>query len=40
MLRGYYKLGINGNELARFLSISRPAVSQTIQRGEKYSKQI
>ena len=36
---GYHKLGINGNELARFLNISRPAVSQAIQRGEKHAKQ-
>ena len=35
---GYYQLGINGAELARFFKISRPSVSKAIQRGEKFMK--
>jgi DNA-binding Xre family transcriptional regulator len=30
---GYYQLGINGKELARYFGISRPSVSQAIKRG-------
>ena len=36
---GYYQLGINGKQLARYFGISRPSVSQAIQRGEKYAKE-
>ncbi|MCF6290315.1 MAG: transposase [Desulfobacterales bacterium] len=35
---GYYELGINGAELARFFNISRPSVSKAIQRGDKFIK--
>jgi DNA-binding Xre family transcriptional regulator len=35
---GYYQLGINGKELARYFGISRPSVSQAIKRGEKQVK--
>lgn len=36
---GYSKLGITGQELARHFGISRPSVSQAIQRGERYVKE-
>jgi DNA-binding MarR family transcriptional regulator len=44
---GYYQLGINGKELARYFGkelaryfgISRPSVSQAIKRGEKIAKE-
>jgi predicted DNA-binding protein YlxM (UPF0122 family) len=36
---GYYQLGINGKELARYFGISRPSVSQAIKRGEKFAKE-
>jgi putative transposase len=36
---GYYQLGINGKELARYFGISRPSVSQAIKRGEKFVKE-
>jgi len=35
---GYYQLGINGKELARYFGTSRPSVSQAIKRGEKFAK--
>ncbi|MEA3385787.1 MAG: hypothetical protein U9Q89_04975, partial [Thermodesulfobacteriota bacterium] len=35
---GYYQLGINGKELARYFGMSRPSVSQAIKRGEKIVK--
>jgi len=36
---GYAKLGINGAELARYLKISRPAVSKNIVLGERYANE-
>ncbi|PXF57057.1 MAG: hypothetical protein C4B58_11330 [Deltaproteobacteria bacterium] len=36
---GYYQLGINGKELARYFGISRPPISQAIKRGEKFAKE-
>jgi len=36
---GYNELGINGNELSQLLGISRPAISKTIDRGEKIVKE-
>jgi predicted DNA-binding protein YlxM (UPF0122 family) len=36
---GYYQLGVNGKELARYFGISRPSVSQAIKRGEKFAKE-
>ena len=36
---GYYQLGINGKELARYFGISRPSVLQVIKRGEKSAKE-
>ena len=36
---GYYQLGINGKELARYFGISRPSVSQAIKRDEKFAKE-
>ena len=36
---GYYQLGINEKELARYFSISMPSVSQVIKRGEKFTKE-
>jgi DNA-binding MarR family transcriptional regulator len=36
---GYYQLGINGKELARYFGISRPSVSQAVKRGEKFAKE-
>jgi DNA-binding MarR family transcriptional regulator len=36
---GYYQLGINGKELARYFGISQPSVSQAIKRGEKFAKE-
>ena len=36
---GYYQLGINGKELARYFGMSRPSVSKTIKRGEKFAKE-
>jgi DNA-binding MarR family transcriptional regulator len=37
---GYYQLGINGEELARYFGISRPSVSQAIKRGESLQKRM
>jgi len=36
---GYYQLGINGRELARYFGISRPPISKTIKQGEKFAKE-
>jgi len=36
---GYYQLGVNGKELARYFSMSRPSVSQAIKRSEKFAKE-
>jgi len=36
---GYYQLGINGKELARYFGISRPSVSKAVKRGEKFAKE-
>lgn len=36
---GYYQLGINWKELARYFGISRSSVSQAIKRGEKFAKE-
>jgi predicted DNA-binding protein YlxM (UPF0122 family) len=36
---GYYQLGINWKELARYFGISRLSVSQAIKRGEKFAKE-
>jgi REP element-mobilizing transposase RayT len=35
---GHSRLGLTGMELARYFNISRPSVSQTIQRGERFAK--
>ena len=35
---GHGRLGLSGKELARYFKISRPSVSQAIQRGERYAK--
>jgi hypothetical protein len=36
---GYCRLGLTGKELARYFAMSRPSVSQAIQRGEQFAKQ-
>ena len=36
---GYYQLGINGKELARYFGMSRPSVSKATKRGEKSGKE-
>jgi len=35
---GHSRLGLTGMELARYFNISRPSVSQAIQRGERFAK--
>jgi len=35
---GHTRLGLPGTELARYFEISRPSVSQAIQRGEQFAK--
>ena len=35
---GHSRLGLTGMELARYFNVSRPSVSQTIQRGERFAK--
>ena len=35
---GHTRLGLTGMELARYFNISRPSVSQAIQRGERFAK--
>ncbi len=36
---GYYQLGINGKELARYFGMSRPSVSKAAKQGEKFAKE-
>lgn len=36
---GCSRLGLAGKELAEYFNISRPSVSQAIQRGERYAKE-
>ena len=36
---GCRRLGLTGKELAGYFNISRPSVSQAIQRGERYAKE-
>lgn len=36
---GYCQLGLTGKELAGYFNISRPSVSQAIQRGERFAKE-
>jgi hypothetical protein len=37
---GYYQLGINGKELARYFRISRPSVSQAISEVKNLKKRM
>ena len=36
---GYHELGIRGSALSRLFDISRPALSKTINRGERIAKE-
>jgi DNA-binding MarR family transcriptional regulator len=36
---GYRELGIRGSELTQLFGISRPALSKTINRGERIAKE-
>ena len=35
---GYTRLGLSGTELARYLKISQPSVSQAIERGKQFAR--